>query len=169
MIDELLDFVRARAGGQLPLNEAPVDLRQVLEQVVAEAELGGAGGRVTIATTGDVTGVWDPDRLVQMVDNLVRNALRYGAPDRPVRIEAEGHPDDVAVAVVNEGPGISPERQQRLFEPFARGQDQDGEGLGLGLFIVRAVATSHGGAVDVTSSGGRPGSSCVFPGIPQAA
>ncbi|MES1208358.1 MAG: ATP-binding protein, partial [Pseudomonadota bacterium] len=154
MIDELLDFVRARAAGQLPLNPASVDLRQVLQQVVAEAELGGAGGRVTIATTGDVTGMWDPDRLVQMTDNLVRNALRYGAPDRPVRIQAEGHPDEVALAVVNEGPGISPERQQRLFEPFERGQDQGGEGLGLGLFIVRAVATSHGGRVDVTSSGG---------------
>ncbi|HSS37590.1 MAG TPA: ATP-binding protein, partial [Polyangia bacterium] len=152
MIDELLDFVRARVAGQLPLNRAPVDLRQVLEQVVAEAELAGAGGRVTVATTGDVTGVWDPDRLVQMVDNLVRNALRYGAPDRPVRIEAEGRPEEVAVAVVNEGPGISPERQERLFEPFARGLDQDGEGLGLGLFIVRAVAASHGGTVDVTSS-----------------
>ena len=152
MIDELLDFVRARAAGQLPLNRAPVDLRQVLEQVVAEAELAGAGGRVTVATSGDVTGVWDSDRLVQMVDNLVRNALRYGAPDRPVRIEAEGRPDEVAVAVVNEGPCGSLARQERLFEPFARGSDQDGEGLGLGLFIVRAVAASHGGTVEGTSS-----------------
>ncbi|HVT06497.1 MAG TPA: ATP-binding protein [Polyangia bacterium] len=154
MIDELLDFVRARAGGQLPLNPAPTDLRQVLEQVVAEAELGGASGRVTVATSGDVTGVWDPDRLVQMVDNLVRNALRYGAPDRPVRIEAAGDGDTVTVAVVNEGAGIPPERMEGLFEPFARGQDQNGEGLGLGLFIVRAVAASHGGMVDVASSGG---------------
>jgi signal transduction histidine kinase len=154
MIDELLDFVRARATGQLPLNRAPVDLRQVLEQVVAETELAGAGGRVTTTTSGDVMGVWDPDRLVQMVDNLVRNALRYGAPDRPVRLEAAGGPEGVDVVVANEGAEISPERQQRLFEPFQRGQNQDGEGLGLGLFIVNAVATSHGGRVGVASSGG---------------
>lgn len=169
MIDELLDFVRARVGGQLPLNPGPVDLRQVLAQVVAEAELGGAGGRVTVGSSGDVAGVWDPDRLVQMLDNLVRNALRYGAPDRAVRIEAEGQPDGVTVAVINEGPGISAERQQHLFEPFARGPDQNGEGLGLGLFIVRAVAASHGGTVEVTSSAGETRFIVRLPRHPPAA
>lgn len=154
MIDELLDFVRARTGGQLPLKVAPVDLRQVLEQVVAEAELGGASARLAVRAEGDLRGIWDADRLVQMLSNLVANAFRYGAPDQPVSIAAQPREDQVVVAVVNHGPEIDPARRERLFEAFWRGHAQEGEGLGLGLFIVRAVASSHGGTVEVTSSGG---------------
>ncbi len=155
LIDELLDFARARAGGQLPLNVAPIDLRQVLEQVAAETELGGASGRLSIQAEGDLQGVWDSDRLVQMLGNLVSNALRYGAPDAPVCIDAESRGEEVAVAVANRGPEIPPERRERLFEAFSRGPGQGGEGLGLGLFIVQAVAGSHGGRVELSSGQGR--------------
>lgn len=153
MIDDLLDFVRARAEEQLPANPTPVDLRQVLEQVVGEAELAGASGRLRIEATGDLNGVWDGDRLAQMLGNLVANALRYGTPDTPVCIEANGG-DEVRIAVVNQGTDIPADRRERLFEAFARGAGQGGEGLGLGLFIVRAVARAHGGRVEVSSSEG---------------
>lgn len=154
LIDDLLEFVRTRAGGQIPLNVSEVELRDLLAQVVSEAELAGAVGRITVTATGDLRGLWDGDRLVQMFGNLVGNALRYGNPEQPVRIEAVGQTDEVTVAVINCGAEISPDRREQLFEPFERGQGQDGEGLGLGLFIVRAVAMSHGGAVDVTSKAG---------------
>jgi PAS domain S-box-containing protein len=155
MIDELLDFIRARTGGQLPMNFAPVDLRQVLDELMAEAELGGASGRLSIQAAGDLQGVWDSDRLSQMLGNLISNAIRYGAPDVPVSIEAQAQGDEVTVSVVNQGADIPAERRERLFEAFARGPGQRGEGLGLGLFIVEAVARSHGGRVELASGGGR--------------
>lgn len=154
MIDELLDFVRARTGGHLPMNFARVDLRQVLEEVVAEAELRGAAARLRVQADGDLEGMWDSDRLAQMLGNLVSNAFRYGAADAPISIEARALPDEVTVAVVNQGTEIPPERRERLFEAFARGPGQQGEGLGLGLFIVQAVARSHGGRVELSSGGG---------------
>ena len=153
MIDDLLDFVRARAEEQLPSKLAPVDLRHVLEQVIAEAELAGASGRLRVETAGDLTGVWDGDRLAQMLGNLVANALRYGTPDTPVVIEAAGG-NEVRIAVANQGAEIPAERREHLFDAFARGPGQGGEGLGLGLFIVRAVARAHGGRVEVASSEG---------------
>jgi signal transduction histidine kinase len=155
MIDELLDFVRARTGGQLPMKIAPVDLRHVLEEVMAEAEMRGALDRLSVKAEGDLEGEWDSDRLTQMLGNLISNALRYGTPDTPVLIDAHGHPDEVTVAVVNQGAEIPPERRERLFEAFARGPGQHGEGLGLGLFIVEAVARSHGGRVELSSGEGR--------------
>ncbi len=153
MIDDLLDFVRARAQEQLPSKLGPVDLRHVLEQVVAEAELAGASGRLKVEAAGDLTGVWDADRLAQMLGNLVANALRHGTPDTPVTIEATGGAE-VRIAVVNQGAEIPAERREQLFDAFARGPGQAGDGVGLGLFIVRAVATAHGGRVEVASSGG---------------
>ena len=155
MIDQLLNFVRARTGGQLPMNFAPVDLRQVLEEVTAEVELRGLSERLHTTAEGDLQGEWDRDRLAQMLGNLVSNALRYGTPDAPVLIDARAQADEVTIAVVNQGTDIPPERRERLFEAFARGPGQRGEGLGLGLFVVDAVARSHGGRVDLSSGEGR--------------
>ena len=94
----------------------------------------------------------DPDRLVQLLGNLVGNAVRYGAPGRPVQISVNGD-DDLHLSVQNEGEPIPLEQQALLFDAMVRGQsERNAEGVGLGLFIVRAIAEAHGGEVTVQSS-----------------
>ena len=82
----------------------------------------------------------DADRLAQMVENLVTNALRYGAA--PVEITAESDGPMVEIVVRDAGPGIPEEMQARLFERFATSSQG---GTGLGLYIVRELARAQGG------------------------
>jgi signal transduction histidine kinase len=113
---------------------------------------------VTVEGRGDVGGVWDPDRLEQVVANLVTNALKYGPPRRPVRVVIDGSGDDVALAVTDEGGSLAPAEQKALFEPFRPGRAGKREAapsVGLGLYVVRRIAEAHGGRVAVESATGR--------------
>ena len=92
--------------------------------------------------------------MAQLFTNLVANALTHGDMDSPVSIRMTGGDESVLLSVSNRGPGIPPERIERLFEPFQQGNDaSDGRrrGLGLGLFIVREIVRAHRGMLDVRS------------------
>jgi signal transduction histidine kinase len=94
----------------------------------------------------------DPERLGQVVSNLVGNALEHGAPDARVRVEVAADRPGVEIRVHNDGPMIGGELSQ-LFEPFRQGPSAAGRaGAGLGLYIVREVLRAHGGTVEVSSS-----------------
>ena len=82
----------------------------------------------------------DPDRLAQIIENLVGNALRYGEPPVDVTVEREG--GSASVVVRDAGPGISEAMQEKLFQRFATGSKG---GTGLGLYIVRELARAQGG------------------------
>jgi signal transduction histidine kinase len=104
--------------------------------------------------TGDCHGTWDETRLYQLLSNLVENAIRHGAAAKPVKVEAVGKPDEVQVAVHNDGDPILQSEIRRIFEPMKQAEDtpKRTEGLGLGLYIARAIATAHHGAIDVEST-----------------
>ena len=106
---------------------------------------------------GDLRGTWDPGRLQQVLGNLVVNALRYGASERPVRIVLSGLENEVVFKVENEGKAISPATLAQLFDPLRRGADRsDDEGnLGLGLYICREISLAHRGSIlaESTESG----------------
>jgi signal transduction histidine kinase len=157
LLRDLLDFTRVRVGVGLPM--APMEANLVDLSRRAVSDLGrDAEGRVTVEGRGDVGGVWDPDRLEQVVANLVSNALKYGPALRPVRVVVDGLRDDVVLSVSNEGEGLSPDQAARLFEPYQRGRsgdDQEGRSVGLGLFVVRRIAEVHGGAAWVETEPGR--------------
>ena len=106
---------------------------------------------------GTGRGHWDADRLAQVVSNLVGNALRYGDPAHPVRVEVTDAGAEIILRINNRGAPIRPDVLPRIFEPFQRGADAGGkaprqEGLGLGLYIVRAIVLAHGGTIGVESS-----------------
>ena len=156
MIESLLDLTRTRGGGDLPIVPGPVDLAVVCRQGVDDAELANPNRRVELTREGDLCGVWDRDRLAQVISNLLGNALDYSPPETPVRITARGDGDSVTLEVHNEGPPIPEDKHREIFMPFRRGEQEKvasrPNGLGLGLFITRLVAEAHGGSIQVESA-----------------
>jgi signal transduction histidine kinase len=151
MIRDILDFTRGRQSGGIPLQRAPANLHVITQEAAAEAQTGHPGRRFIVETEGDVQGVWDRDRLAQVVTNLVSNAVAHGAADSPVWIRSHGEEEVVTLEVTNLGNPIPPERLPHLFDPF-RKSGSASSGLGLGLYIVQEIVRAHGGVVGVASS-----------------
>ena len=154
LVRDLLDFTQARLGN-IRIQVAPADLHLLTRSVVDEVQVA-AGDRVlTVTHEGDGCGVWDADRLGQVVQNLVTNALKYSPEDSPVQVATAGQGDAVRLSIHNGGAPISPVLLARLFEPLQRGEhtaDRDSRSIGLGLFIVKRLVDAHGGTIDVESS-----------------
>jgi signal transduction histidine kinase len=158
LLDDLADFNRTNLGLGIKVVPSDVDLTV---PVAAELEqLRGAHPhrRIDLAVTGDCRGQWDGVRLQQSVRNLVSNAIKYGAPDTPIRVALRGEEADILLEVTNSGPPIAPSALRELFDPLKRGvarvDRDDRDSLGLGLFIVREIARAHGGEAEVRSDGG---------------
>jgi len=154
MIAQLLDFTRVRLGGGLPVQCECMDLLDVCRQVVSELEASN-GRSIEVTSDGDTHGTWDPDRLGQLVSNLVANACQHGDVTAPVRVRLDGASSErVCVEVSNAGV-IPPALVPFLFEPLRRGEDTSSvrrsPGLGLGLFIAEQIALAHGGSIAVHS------------------
>ncbi len=137
LIEQLLDLSRLDAEA-IPIKPQPIVLRALLAEIAAGTE---REQDVHIYVADDLEVRADRLALERIVDNLVRNALRYGAP--PVVVTA--HPVDtyLRVSVEDEGEGVPPELVPRLFDRFERGSV--GQGSGLGLSIAQAYARAHGG------------------------
>ncbi|MBJ6760248.1 PAS domain S-box protein [Myxococcaceae bacterium JPH2] len=156
MLRDVLDFTQARLGGGIRMEPRPVDLHDLVRQVMDEVQLAHPTRRLHVECLGDGHGVWDADRLAQVITNLVNNALSYGYPQCPVFVRTRGEAQSVVLSVHNQGPPIPSELMPHLFEPLkraggAQGPSQ-GHGLGLGLFIVKHVVDAHGGSVRVRST-----------------
>jgi PAS domain S-box-containing protein len=157
IISVLLDYARVRGGQGLPLHRRACDLAAVVDAVAEESEAAHPGREIRRSGTGDPTGHWDPDRIAQVLANLMSNALDYSAPGTAVDVAWRDAGEQVTVEIANEGPPIPPEVLPRLFQPFRRAERQRAggkDGLGLGLFIARVIAAAHGGALDVRSGEG---------------
>jgi len=155
MIEQILDFTRTRIGGGIPIDPAPLDLRDLAEQMVQELE-GASPQQITLESSGDTRGEWDSDRLGQVISNLLGNAVEHGDPHQPVRLTLDGRsPGEVRVSLWNAG-AVPPALLSVIFDPFRRASSgtssSRSRGLGLGLYIVQQVVQAHGGEIEVTSS-----------------
>ena len=154
IIDQLLDFTRIRSGGGIPCEPRRMDLASVCRQVLDELENVRPDRQVVFEVDGDSTGQWDPDRLGQVVSNLVSNAIQHGTNDGPVIVRIDGNkPETVFLRVWNSGT-VPADMSSTMFDPF-RGAEQRWartQGLGLGLYITQQIAQAHGGTVDATTS-----------------
>lgn len=151
MIDDLLDLARARLAGGIPIKRGPMDFGLLVHRVVHEHKASSPDSRIEVANEGSLGGVWDADRLAQIVSNLVGNALLYGTKGAPVQVHVDGSdPAHATLTVTNRG-SIPEDLLPHIFDPFRRGQRQSGvkDGLGLGLYIVQQTVQSHGGTVGV--------------------
>ena len=153
LIADLLDFTLARIGAGLTLTRTQVHLHQLVSDSVDELAVAFPGRRIEHSRVGAGECVADADRLIQLIGNLVGNAVAYGAPDRPVLVTSTVGPEAIEISVHNEGQPIPASLQATLFEPMIRGANGNGNrGVGLGLFIVREIARAHEGSVSVQST-----------------
>lgn len=154
LIADLLDFTRERNASRIPVKPQQVELRALVHAAIEEA-LGMFPGRIIRYHSEEpVEGHWDPDRITQVLSNLLTNAVKFSPPPTPVSIRTHADEDSVLLEVHNEGPPIPTSRMATLFEPFQRGDPatRTGSSLGLGLYISRQIVLAHGGAIDVRSS-----------------
>ena len=161
MTRDLLDFTRVRLAGGIPVTRSRIDLRRVVEKIVAEARLAAPERMIAFQVTGDCEGDWDPDRIAQIVANLAWNAVEHGRAKTPVQVEMRGTAASVEIAVSNRADPIPAHELATLFSPFRSRSASDG--LGLGLFIVREIARAHRGDVDVICEGDRVTFRAVLP------
>jgi signal transduction histidine kinase/CheY-like chemotaxis protein len=156
MVDQLLDMTRARLGAGIPVLRQRTQLLPLIKSVMEELSLAHPGTRFELVTVTEVAGLWDPDRLGQVVSNLMGNAVHYGLAGAPIIVGVARSEGAVTITVHNQlrGEPIPPEALARLFEPYRRGADdgQNATGLGLGLYIVHEIVRAHGGTMDVESS-----------------
>lgn len=154
MISDVIDFAHAHLGQGIPAVPRPCVMGEVCEEAVAELRLAHPDRDLRVELSGDTSGHWDRDRLMQVVSNLVGNALQHGRD--PIVVSAREAPDREAVIlrIENRGEPIRPQQLRRLFDPFRHGHGdatRPRTSLGLGLYIVEQIAISHGATIDVSS------------------
>lgn len=157
MIGDMLDFTRSRLGEGIPIAPTAMDMHTICRQVVESLRIASPTRLITLSVAGDGRGEWDPDRVAQVLTNLVSNALQYSPTEAPVAVSARDDNSAVILEVKNEGPPIPAEALAEIFSPFRRGvQDKGGNlptsGLGLGLYIVAQIMQAHRGSVEVQST-----------------
>lgn len=157
LIDDVLDFARGRLGGGLPLaRRSGVALGAVLETVIGELRAAHGDRDIPLDLALERPVDCDPDRIAQLLSNLVANALTHGSPGAPVQVAARSDADGFTLSVTNAGPPIPEAARHRLFQPFSRpAADTPRPGLGLGLYIAARIAEAHHGTLSVTSADGQ--------------
>jgi signal transduction histidine kinase len=155
LVDDLHDIALADAG-QLRIERVPLDMTELARAAVGQfgplAEA--AGVRLSLESGGPAAVKGDPDRLSQVLRNLLSNALRHTPPDGRVVVRVRTSGNRVAVQVADTGSGISPEDLPQVFNRFYRGdrsRSRQGGGAGLGLAIARQLIVAHGGDIRVDS------------------
>jgi len=137
-------FTQGVAGG-VPVHRETVALGDLCRTVIHEL----AAHEIVLDDQLGVPISVDPERISQVIDNLVTNAVRYGTGPVTVKLSRDGNFAEIAVH--NDGPPIPREKLATLFDPYRRATSSRG-GIGLGLYIVEQIARAHGGTVHVTST-----------------
>jgi len=163
LVDAMFLISRAEAHG-IPLRPEFVNLDDLLAESVRAARLLAVERRVTVETGGaeEVGLTGDSALLGRMVGNLLDNAIRHGRADGRVTAELQRVANRVTLRVTDDGPGIAPADQERVFERFVR--IGAAEGAGLGLPIARWIAEAHGGTL--TLEGSQPGRTTFVAALP---
>ena len=161
LLDSLVDDVQTIAGidrAEFVVRRRPVPVNALLADAVAFAE-GLPGSRPVTAEVPEHCRVLaDPERIGQVLRNLMSNAAKYSPPGSTIALRARRHDDRMRIEVADRGCGVHPDDRARIFDKFARGRDLTGRrqhGMGLGLYVCRRIAQAHGTDLTVESSPGR--------------
>jgi PAS domain S-box-containing protein len=164
LIDNLLDVSRAQAGN-FRIDRVELDLDELVHRVVTRFQAQTKSHTLVADVPSDLPLVFaDEARITQVLNNLVSNAMKYSPAGGHVRVTSSIDDDSVIIAVSDEGPGIAPEDQERLFQRFQRLEGavrKSIPGTGLGLYLCKSIVEAHGGRIWVESDG-RKGSTFRF-------
>ena len=165
LVEQLLDVSWLRAG-HFSLAPTPFDLARLVDHVVERYRQRSAIPLIELECEGrPLEGHWDPDRLEQLLTQLIDNAIRYSPLHTPIQVSLSGHDGEVELRVADQGIGIPPDTLPYLFQLFQRGANASPThfgGLGLGLYICREIVERHGGRIWAESEGPDCGSTfCV--------
>lgn len=154
LADRLGVLLTARRAGAPGLKREPTDLAGVIEDVRQELPAR-ERLRVRVKADGDLAGLWDSERLRQVLRNLLENALKYSPPESVVTIVAHEGADAVEIACRDSGMGIAHDEMERLFRRFYRSPraELSTNGTGLGLYGCRVIIEAHGGRIWAESGG----------------
>jgi PAS domain S-box-containing protein len=133
---------------RLSLEVRLVDVGELVEAAAESLRELARGYDVRVSTEGKTLAWIDPDRIHQVLTNLVSNAAKYGQPGTEIRIEVRARDDTLEVTVSNHGPGITPEQLPMIFTKFVRtaeARSGKARGLGVGLYIAKGLVEAHGG------------------------
>jgi signal transduction histidine kinase len=156
LLDDLLDYNRATLGNGIPIAVADIDLAEVCALEIDGLQTAHPDRVISFIAKGNLRGVWDAARIQQILSNLLKNALDYGARDAAIEVQATELEREVLLSVRNRGAPIPPATLRNIFEPLRRGagghdRPETGSNLGLGLFIAQEIARAHGGTIHVSS------------------
>jgi PAS domain S-box-containing protein len=168
LVDDLLDVSRIEAG-KVALSFQPIDLNEVIESAVQTIlQQSNEDQRPVVIDTHiseDLASIYgDPERVRQIVTNLVDNAYKYSPEDSKITIKVTTHNGNAQIDISDQGIGIFPDEQDKIFERFYRGENHlvmSTAGTGLGLSIVKELIEMHNGRIWVRSSG-VPGEGSTF-------
>lgn len=161
LVDDLLDVTRF-SRGEFELTVERTNLRALLEDVAGRFRLMSAQHTFRLELdAGSFEGEWDRDRLEQVLNNLVGNAVKYSPNGGEILLSTRHEHDQITVSVRDQGVGIPPEELKHLFDRFYRGsaENTDIKGLGLGLYVSQRIVEAHGGTITATSV---PGEGSTF-------
>ncbi len=156
LIDDLLDVSRISAG-KLTLNFEEFDFGAMVEEVVTHytSQMKDTQELVQVEIDKNIKCSADRVRMEQVVINFLTNAVKY-APGKPIKVRVSRHGENARLEIEDEGEGISPENQSRIFGRFERVRDKNNiGGLGLGLYICRQIVEAHSGEISVKSATGK--------------
>jgi signal transduction histidine kinase len=159
LISQLLDFTRARLAGGFSLEPKLFDLAGLCSEILDDCQAAHPEATLCLDPDIDTAGLWDRERLAQVVSNLVGNAIQHGTPGKPIDVRVSDEGDDVLLTVHNEGVPIPADVLPVIFDPFRQGIGParvkgKSESLGLGLFIAREIVRAHGGEISAQSAEG---------------
>jgi len=159
LVDELLDVSRLQLG-RVELHNTDIDVIAAMRETLERTRLQDPTRVFDLKEdAGTATVLGDRDRIDQVFENLISNAMKYSPADSPVTVTVSIEDDEAHIAVTDRGIGIAPDELERIFNLFYRSPDPRAghvSGLGLGLFISREIVKRHGGSLSAES--GKDGS-----------
>jgi len=153
LVEEAAEMARLEAG-EIELHFAPTPVEEIVQEALAQMKSSLAGRTVEVKLSAELPRVQaDPERIKDILVNLIDNANLYSGKEEPITVSAEPAGDCVTISVADRGPGIDDFEQGMIFDKFYRGKDQRYlvRGTGMGLPIAKAIVAAHKGTISVTS------------------
>lgn len=161
LLDDLRDASRIGAG-RFEVHPARVDLMSIVTRVAQDIQATTGRSCLIREAPLSIEGLWDGERISQLLTNIIANAFKYAPPDTEVVVDVRQAGDEVVIGVTDQGAGLTREQIALLFQPFTRlHQEQEVPGMGLGLYICKGIVEAHGGRIWVDSEPGKGSTFCV--------